>query len=160
MNKVAFLSFVFIFIFANRIEAQNQNDSIAIVRGFRMKFVQHDTIHTKVETQEIMKVIPEAYKKMGTSIITSNIGTMLRFCGGVLIFIPVAKKIEGGIPNWFPAKVGIVLVMASLPFAGIAASNAEKAVNIYNLGMIQLGRNNLKYQFGFTNDGVGLKIRL
>ncbi len=160
MNKLAFLFFVFMLIIADKTEAQNQTDSIAIVGGFRMKFVQHDSIYTKVETLEIMKVIPEAYKKMKSSIITSNIGTMFRFVGGVLIFIPVAKKIENGTPNWIQAKIGIGLVIASLPFAGFAASNAEKAVNIYNLSTIQLGKYNLKYQFGFTIDGVGLKIRL
>ena len=60
MNKLAFLFFVFILIIADKTEAQNQTDSIAIVGGFRMKFVQHDSIYTKVETLEIMKVIPEA----------------------------------------------------------------------------------------------------
>jgi hypothetical protein len=160
MNKLAFLLFVFLYFIAYGIEAQNRTDSIAIVRGFRMKFVQHDTIRTKVETLEIMKVIPEAYKNMRSSIINSNVGIMCRFFGGVLIFIPLANKIEGRIPNWTSAKIGIGLVIASIPYAGFAASYAEKSVNIYNLSTIQLGKYNLKYQFGITNDGVGLKIRL
>jgi hypothetical protein len=141
-------------------DAQNQTDSIAIMRGFRMKFVQHDTVYSKVEIREIMKVNPEAYKKMGTSLITSNVGTILKFFGGVLIFIPVSKKIEGKIPEWTPAKIGIGLIIASFPFVGISASNAEKAVNTYNMSIIQLGKTNLKYQFGITEDGIGLRIGL
>lgn len=160
MNRTAFLLFIFIFILANRSEAQNQTDSIAIVRGFKMKFMQHDTIHNIVETQAIMKVVPEAAKKMESSIILSNVGTVFRFFGGVLIFIPVAREIEGRTPNWTQAKIGVGLIMASFPFVGIAASNALEAVNIYNLSTIQLGKYNLKYQFGITNDGIGLKIKL
>ncbi len=160
MKKFVFILSICIFVIANRIEAQNQTDSIQIMTGFRMKFLQHDTVYTKVYIKEIIKESPEASKKMKTSIITSNIGTILRFSGGVLIFIPLAEKIEGKTPIWTPAIYGIGLLAASLPLIGISQSNAENAVDIFNMNINKFGMKNPKYQFGITNDGIGLRIRL
>lgn len=107
-----------------------------------------------------MKGSPEAYKKMRTSIISSNIGTILRFTGGVLIFIPLAKKIEGKIPVWTPAIYGIGLCAASLPLSGLSRSNAENAVDLFNMNICKSGMKNSRYQLCITNDGIRLKIRL
>lgn len=160
MNRFALLLCVLICIVSNKTEAQDRNDSIAILHGFRMTFVQHDTIHSKVEIKEIMKQNPEAYQCMRTSVITANIGTTMRFLGGVLVFLPVARKLEGKTPNWKPAGIGLAIVAASLPLSGVAGAKAEKAVSIYNSSLLQLGNHKLHYQFGLTDYGVGVKLRL
>lgn len=160
MRCLAFLLSGLFLMFAGNSFAQDSNDSIKIIHGFRMRFAQHDTIRSKVEMKEIMKQNPVAYQCMRTSVITSNIGTTMRFLGGVLIFLPVTKKLEGKTPNWKQAGIGLAIVAASLPFVGIAAANAEKAVSIYNSNLLQVGHYKLQYQFGLTDDGVGFKIRL
>jgi hypothetical protein len=140
--------------------AQNESDSIMIKTGFRMKFVYHNEIYTRVDALDILQANSAAEKKMKNSIITSSIGRVIRFSGAVLVMIPIGEKIQGKHPNWASALIGVGLLSVSMPFAGISASSASKAVNIYNSGLNLQGVKYQKYQFGLTTHGIGLTVRL
>lgn len=160
MRNLSIAVIGFLLVVVQSAFAQNESDSIMIKTGFRMKFVYHNEVYTRVEALDILQVNPAAEKKMKNSIITSSIGRIIRFSGAVLVTIPIAEKIQGKHPNWASALIGAGLLSVSMPFAGLSATSASKAVNIYNSGLNLQSIKNQKYQFGLTPHGIGLTVRL
>jgi hypothetical protein len=160
VKKISLFIIGTIILIAIKVTAQNPSDSIEIHRGFGMEFIQHDTAFTKIEILEIMKINPEALHEMWLARTNYTLGNIIRFGGGIFVFLPIGAKIAGLKPNWTLLGIGAGLMAVSLPFAGSGSAHAEKAVDIYNRGLKQANNTIPKYQFGLTSDGIGIRIRL
>lgn len=139
---------------------QNLSDSVTIRRGFRMTLLYHEELYSRVEALDILKVNPAAEKEMRKAIISSNVGALLRFSGGVLVFIPVSQRIQRKTPTWPLAWIGSGLFAISLPFTGMAVNHSVKAAEMYNSGLSIISLEFRSCELGLTPNGLGIKIRL
>lgn len=100
---------------------------------------------------QVMVVDPEAYEYM----------KVVGFVGGALIGWQLGSAIGGGQPNWVVAGIGAGVLLVAIPLGKGYNTHALKAVELYNSqGSGELAKSNIKLQFGLTNHGVGLALKL
>ena len=85
-------------------------------------------------------------------------GTIFGFAGGFLIGWPIGTAVTGGDPEWVLVGVGAGLILVSIPFSISYNKHAKSAVIRYNSIQSPEESNEVDLKFGFTNNGIRIRM--
>jgi hypothetical protein len=139
--------------------AQTQADTIEVVKGFSTFYTRNNQLLTTRDLIEITKPNAAAYKEMRIAKSHKNFASLLELTGGFMVGLPLGSALAGGEPNWPLAAIGAGIIIVSIPFSVAYNKRATKAVKIYNEGLKSTGQNNLDFNLGFTQNGLGLQLK-
>jgi hypothetical protein len=112
--------------------AQNQRDTIEVVKGFGTAYVFKGKLMSPRDLLDLTQDNTAVYKELKTAKTNSDIANVLGFAGGFLIGLPLGSALAGAEPNWALAGIGAGLIVISIPFDVAFNKRATKAVRKYN----------------------------
>lgn len=139
----------------SQIFAQNQTDTIEVKKTV---FKQNGKILKTRQLLEITKINQEAYKEMKIAKSNYDAGNVFGFLGGFMVGYPIGTAIGGGDANWTLAGIGAGLIIIAIPFSIAYSKHAKNAVKIYNNGLLKTESRKIDFNFGFTCDGIGIRM--
>jgi len=158
MKKLLFSSILLMSITC--VFAQSKYDTLEIRKYFDRRFHQNGKELSTTEMTEIVKSNPEAYKEMQTAIGNKTGALVFKIIGGVGILVPFFIAPEGGKINMAYVIAGAGVFLISVPFSSAYVNHAKKAADIYNEGLRHTTYKNIDLNFGFTENGISIKLRL
>jgi len=156
MKKLIIISILIITCFNSF--AQTAQDTIQIKKRLGTVYLQNGKALTTRQLVAITQTNPEAQKEMKIAQTNYNIGSVFAFGGGALIGWPIGTALGGGDPNWTLAGVGVGVALISIPFSSAFSKHATKAVTLYNKGLKSTSFTAFDVKFGYTQNGIGLKV--
>jgi hypothetical protein len=158
--KNIFLFLVFTaFLNLKFVNAQAVKDSIKIHKS------TFGTIYIKdgksLEGRRLYKVLsdnPETLPEITLAKTNNIVGTIFASAGGAILGYQLGSSYSRSTPNWFALGAGTALIGLFIPFEIARVKHVKKAVLIYNKDLMQTTKTKAIYNFGISNNGVGLKI--
>ncbi|HBF88274.1 MAG TPA: hypothetical protein DDX39_06490 [Bacteroidales bacterium] len=158
MRKAFIFGLLLITIFP--LYGQNNTDTIEVKSApISVIFLQNGKKLTPRNLLEISASNEASYNEMKIAKRYSDIATVFGSAGGFMLGWQLGTATGGGEPNWNLAAVGAGLIVVSIPFSLAYTKHTRKAVDIYNNGLQQTGRNSVEFKFGLSYNGIGLRIR-
>lgn len=139
--------------------AQNISDTIQMQKKLGIIFLQNDKPLTPNQLTDLARPYPLAMKEMKRANANLITGSIFSYLGGFLIGYPIGTAIGGGEPEWAMAAVGAGLVAIAIPFSSGYNMHAKNAVGIINGELKQNAVSEIQFQFGATQNGLGLTLK-
>jgi len=138
--------------------AQNQSDSIEIMRSAGVKYFQNGYHLTQKQVLSIMKTDNVAFNEMQIAREKSISAIVFGTAGGFMVGYQVGKLIADRYPKLVWVGVGSVLILISVPISASSYKHAKNAVDFYNDGLKQTAFHKVEYRIGLNENGIGLSL--
>ncbi len=138
--------------------SQVKNEPIEQKKILGTVFHQNGKILSPGEMLVLMQDNQEAYQSMKIAKKNYVVGTVIGSIGGFLLGWNLGTAIGGGKPNVPMLISGAGLTAISIPFSLKYMSAAKKNVGIYNEGLKKNQSDVTSMNFGFNEDGIGIKL--
>jgi hypothetical protein len=138
--------------------AQTQSEPIEIKYGLGVYFTQNGKKLKPRELISITKINADALKEIQRAKINKEASQLFAIPGGFLVGWALGRAAITGEPKVILLGVGGAFIVASIPFSVAYSKRAKKGVNIYNEDLKQSDLGTLDFNFGLTQNGVGLKM--
>jgi hypothetical protein len=158
MKTVILLSTLLLVIHSQSF-AQAKDKSMTMKNGFfGWQFYQNDQKLKMPEVVKMMESNPQASTYIKSARTNNTWSSVIGTIGGFMVGYPLGQAAGGGTANWTLAGIGGGLIVAAIPFSIKANKQAKNAVAAYNEGLKSTSLRKTEFEFGFTDNGVGLTV--
>ncbi|OAQ37955.1 hypothetical protein A5893_16425 [Pedobacter psychrophilus] len=160
MKKQLLIIFGILLFSINFAKAQTIKDTIQIRKSTFGTIYLKDgkSLNTGRKLHKLIKSNPENYSEI--TIIKTNwvFATIFGGAAGYIYGNQYATRYRRSSPDWVSLSAATALFGLSIPFEIGRAKHIKKAVLIYNKGLMETSKNKTLYNFGISNNGIGVKI--
>lgn len=160
MIKTLVVSFCFTFFCINLSNAQNVTDTIRIKKGLFGKIYIKDgkSIGNGRGLNRLLTSNPETAAEVKMMRANAVFSAIFGGTGGFIFGYQLGSSYTRSTPNWGALIPAAILVGISIPLEIGKTRHLEKAILIYNKGLMQASKRKVECNFGVSNNGVGLKV--
>ncbi|WP_017260148.1 hypothetical protein [Pedobacter arcticus] len=160
MGKNLIVGFCLMFFCLSCSKAQPLIDTIQIKKGvFGTIYLKGDkSIGNGKGLNKLLRSNPETnaeIKLMRTNLIFSIV---FGCTSGYIFGYQLTSRYTRSKPNWGALSAATALLGLSIPFELGRVKHLKSAVLIYNNGLMQTGKNEVRYNLLISNNGAGLKV--
>jgi hypothetical protein len=158
MKTVIILSALLLVLHSQSI-AQKTDNSITMKSGFfGWQFYQNDQKLKLPEVAMMMESNPQASTYIKSARTNNTWASIISTIGGFMVGYPIGQSAGGGNANWTMAGIGGGLIVAAIPISIKANKEAKNAIAAYNQGLKSTSLRKTEFDFGFTDNGIGLTV--